>query len=75
MSPNTDPDSAGEDNPGDARLIREMLAETEGQEFSVDWVSRLAEGLESLSQGPDRSSLAGSGFAGQPGSGDLYQGL
>ena len=39
-----------EDNPGDARLIREMLAEAEAQDFSVEWVSRLADGLERLSQ-------------------------
>ena len=39
-----------EDNPGDARLIREMLAGAEAQVFSVEWVSRLADGLEKLSQ-------------------------
>jgi len=37
-----------EDNPGDARLIREMLAETPAQDFSIEWVSRLADGLERL---------------------------
>ena len=37
-----------EDNPGDARLIKEMLAEAEGQDFSIEWVSRLADGLERL---------------------------
>jgi two-component system sensor histidine kinase UhpB len=40
-----------EDNPGDARLIEEMLAETEGQGFTIEWVSRLAEGLARLDQG------------------------
>ena len=40
-----------EDNPGDARLIREMLAGAEAQNFSVEWVSRLADGLEKLRQG------------------------
>ena len=39
-----------EDNPGDARLIREMLAEAQAQDFSVEWVSRLADGLERLDQ-------------------------
>lgn len=40
-----------EDNPGDARLIQEML--TEAQEFGVkiDWVTRLSAGIERLGQG------------------------
>jgi two-component system sensor histidine kinase UhpB len=40
-----------EDNPGDARLIQEMLAEAGGQGFAVEWVSRLAEGLARLDRG------------------------
>ncbi len=40
-----------EDNPGDARLIQEMLAETESSSFKIDWVSQLSEGLERLTQG------------------------
>jgi signal transduction histidine kinase/CheY-like chemotaxis protein len=40
-----------EDNPGDARLIREMLAETGGDGFEIDWVSELGEGLERLGAG------------------------
>ena len=40
-----------EDNPGDARLIREMLAEAEGASFDIDWVTQLSAGLEKLSQG------------------------
>jgi signal transduction histidine kinase/CheY-like chemotaxis protein len=40
-----------EDNPGDARLIKEMIADGGGQGFTIEWVSRLAEGLERLGQG------------------------
>ena len=40
-----------EDNPGDARLIREMLADAGGQGFAIEWVSRLADGLERLGRG------------------------
>ena len=40
-----------EDNPGDARLIREMLADAGGQGFAIEWVSRLADGLERLDRG------------------------
>ena len=40
-----------EDNPGDARLIREMLADAGGQGFVIEWVPRLADGLERLNQG------------------------
>jgi PAS domain S-box-containing protein len=40
-----------EDNPGDARLIREMLADAEGVSFDIDWVTRLSEGLEKLAGG------------------------
>ena len=40
-----------EDNPGDARLIREMLADARGEGFAIEWVSRLSEGLERLGRG------------------------
>ncbi len=40
-----------EDNPGDARLVREMLAEAGGDSFAVDWVSSLSEALEHLARG------------------------
>ncbi len=40
-----------EDNPGDARLIQEMLAEAGTSSFNIDWVSLLSEGLERLAQG------------------------
>jgi PAS domain S-box-containing protein len=39
-----------EDNPGDARLIREMLGEAEAAGFEIDWVSRLSAALEKLSR-------------------------
>ena len=40
-----------EDNPGDARLIREMLAEGPPSEFELVLADRLAEGLARLSEG------------------------
>jgi len=40
-----------EDNPGDARLIREMIAEVPGAAFEVECAERLAQGLERLSAG------------------------
>ena len=38
-----------EDNPGDVRLIREMLAEGDDDLFQLDCVGRLSQGLEYLS--------------------------
>jgi len=40
-----------EDNPGDARLIRESLADTGGGPFDVTWVDRLEQGLRHLAPG------------------------
>jgi len=40
-----------EDNPGDARLIREMLSTEGGGNFQLEWVDRLADGLERLDRG------------------------
>jgi PAS domain S-box-containing protein len=40
-----------EDNPGDARLINEMLKEANG-EFAIMWVDQLADGLRELRQKP-----------------------
>jgi diguanylate cyclase (GGDEF)-like protein len=40
-----------EDNPGDARLIREMIAEEAGAPFEIECAPRLAQGLERLSAG------------------------
>jgi len=39
-----------EDNPGDARLIREMLSEAIGVSFDIEWVDRLLSGLEYLNK-------------------------
>ena len=39
-----------EDNPGDARLIREMLAESKLQLFSLEHSGSLSDGLDSLSK-------------------------
>lgn len=36
-----------EDNPGDARLIQDMLADAKTPEFSIDWKKTLNGGLES----------------------------
>jgi len=40
-----------EDNPGDARLIREFLAENGGGRFHLEWVDHLEEGLRHLDAG------------------------
>ena len=40
-----------EDNPGDARLIREMLADVKSTTFQLEWVDRLAKGLDRLKRG------------------------
>lgn len=40
-----------EDNPGDARLIEIMLASEAGTLFEIEWVDRLAHGLERLHEG------------------------
>ncbi|MCX5888953.1 MAG: PAS domain S-box protein [Deltaproteobacteria bacterium] len=39
-----------EDNPGDARLIREMLAESQEPRFAIDLVPLLSTGLERLAE-------------------------
>ncbi|HQN20333.1 MAG TPA: response regulator, partial [Syntrophobacteraceae bacterium] len=39
-----------EDNPGDARLIREFLAEVEGDTFILECADRLSTGLELIAQ-------------------------
>jgi PAS domain S-box-containing protein len=40
-----------EDNSGDARLVREMLARTGDGRFDIEWVTRLGDGLERLGRG------------------------
>ncbi|KCZ71876.1 PAS/PAC sensor hybrid histidine kinase [Candidatus Methanoperedens nitroreducens] len=40
-----------EDNPGDARLIKEMLAEAKNISFNLEWRDRLSSGLERLDKG------------------------
>lgn len=40
-----------EDNPGDIRLIREMLAEARGEAFELECAGRLSTGLERLAAG------------------------
>ncbi|MFQ5795069.1 MAG: ATP-binding protein [Candidatus Bipolaricaulia bacterium] len=40
-----------EDNPGDARLIREVLAEVKGASFDLECADRLSIGLEHLAEG------------------------
>ena len=39
-----------EDNPGDARIIQDMLADAENIEFAIDWKQTLRGGLESLAE-------------------------
>ena len=40
-----------EDNPGDARLIKEMLVEEKGIIFDLEWKSNLSDGLKRLDDG------------------------
>jgi signal transduction histidine kinase len=40
-----------EDNPGDALLLREKLAEVSGASFNLEWSDRLSTGLERLGRG------------------------
>jgi PAS domain S-box-containing protein len=37
-----------EDNPGDAGLIREMLAEAKGMSFELEWTETLSQGIERI---------------------------
>lgn len=39
-----------EDNPGDARLIQEMLVEARDCPFHLEWADQLSKGLERLAQ-------------------------
>ncbi|KCZ73016.1 putative heme/steroid binding protein [Candidatus Methanoperedens nitroreducens] len=40
-----------EDNPGDARLIKEMLIEAKNISFDIEWKDRLSSGLERITMG------------------------
>lgn len=40
-----------EDNPGDVRLIKEMLAEVKNISFDLEWKDRLSTGIEKLAKG------------------------
>ena len=40
-----------EDNPGDARLLREMLAEIHDHSFEIDWVTSLSQAIARLAAG------------------------
>lgn len=51
-----------EDNPTDAKLFREHLAEV-GNAFDVTWAGRLVDGLSYLSQARDATSQSADGFA------------
>jgi diguanylate cyclase (GGDEF)-like protein/PAS domain S-box-containing protein len=47
-----------EDNPGDAKLVREALSDTRFGPFQIEWVKNLSEGLERLSRGKIEAVLA-----------------
>ncbi|MBM3155284.1 MAG: response regulator [Chloroflexi bacterium] len=78
-----------EDNPGDVRLIKEMLGEVPGARFHLHVATRLSTGLESLAQKepdvilldlglPDSQGLETLGDAGQrfrPGTGHPHRGI
>ncbi len=40
-----------EDNPADARLVKEMLVEAQNTSFDLEWKERLSAGLERLAEG------------------------
>src|ERR1700683_4859404 len=47
-----------EDNPADAKLVREALADTRFGPFHIEWVKNLSDGLERLSKGGIEAVLA-----------------
>jgi predicted heme/steroid binding protein/CheY-like chemotaxis protein/uncharacterized membrane protein len=55
-----------EDNPGDARLIQDMLADAPNLEFSVVWEQTLKSGLESLAKEPPDAVLLDLGLPDSP---------
>jgi predicted heme/steroid binding protein/ActR/RegA family two-component response regulator/uncharacterized membrane protein len=55
-----------EDNPGDARLIQDMLSESRAAEFSVEWKQTLNDGLEALAANPPDAVLLDLGLPDSP---------
>jgi len=55
-----------EDNPGDARLIQDMLAEAPNVEFSLAWEQTLKNGLVSLEREPQDAVLLDLGLPDSP---------
>jgi diguanylate cyclase (GGDEF)-like protein/PAS domain S-box-containing protein len=47
-----------EDNPADAKLVREALTDTRFGPFQIEWVKNLSDGLERLSKGGIEAVLA-----------------
>jgi signal transduction histidine kinase len=39
-----------EDNPGDARLVQEMLKDSESKQFNLQWAKNLSEGFDNISK-------------------------
>jgi signal transduction histidine kinase/DNA-binding NarL/FixJ family response regulator len=62
-----------EDNPGDARLIQELLTEAAGISFELEWQNRLSAGLERLAQGGIGVILLDLGLPDSQGLGTLAQ--
>ncbi len=50
-----------EDNPGDARLIQELLSETNRTSFDAEVVQKLSCGLDELSTGKFDAAFAAGG--------------
>jgi CheY-like chemotaxis protein len=47
-----------EDNPADAKLVREALTDTRFGPFQIEWVKNLSDGLQRLSKGGIQAVLA-----------------
>ena len=64
-----------EDNPGDARLIKEMLREAGAADMEVEWETRLSSGLSRLQQGSISAVLLDLGLPDASGSRNSDQSL